>query len=232
MEMVKIQPTVMNMSAFKKGLSPFACTHCGAHSSKGMEIQMRKAHNAWVKNPALSCDCGELISVIDSKLTILPSSASLLDETNVKATTWFHATDVYNWLEEVSFDYGEEDEDMLRPYVHLGSKEAALELAKWKYLEGSNDGDEMFYLWQVTLNMEAILADSILEDNNDWFYEVTGDTREAMGADAVRYLNKWESAGSISLLADPRYLTMVRVDEVDSNNYFDVLEGKEISTAA
>ena len=78
------------------------------------------------------------------------------------------------------------------------------------------------------MNVEAVLADAILEDNNDWFYEVTDSARKTLGADAVRYLNKWESAGSISLLADPRYLTAVRVDEVDIDNYFDFVESKEL----
>lgn len=232
MEMVKIHPTVMKQSASNNGLSPFSCAHCGEHTSKLMETQMRSAHNARVDESPFRCACGESISVADSTLTVIPSSAPLLDDENVKSVTWFHATNVYNWLEEVSFDYGEEDEDMLRPYVHLGSKEAALELAKWKYLEENDDENDMFYLWQVTLNVEAVLADFVLEDNNDWFYEVTDSAREALGANAVRYLNKWESAGSLSLLADPRYLTAVRVDEVDIENYFDFVEGKELLVAA
>ena len=227
-----IRPTLMKQTAFDARLSPFACSHCGAHTSKLMETHMRCAHNAWVNGSPFRCACGESISVADSTLTIIPASAPLLTDENVKSITWFHATNVYNWLEEVSFDYGDEDEDMLRPYVHLGSKEAALELAKWKYLEENDDDNDMFYLWQVTLNVEAVLADVILEDNNDWFYEVTDSARKSLGADAVRYLNKWESAGSISLLADPRYLTAVRVDDVDIDNYFDFVEGKENLLAA
>lgn len=232
MEMVKIQPTLMKQEAFNDGLSPFACSHCGKHPTKGMEIQMRYSHNARVQGSPFHCACGKDMSVASSTLTILPPSAPLLSGETVKTVTWYHATNVYNWLEEVSFDYGDEDEDMLRPYVHLGSKEAALELAKWKYLEENDDDNDMFYLWQVTLNVEAVLSDAILEDNNDWFYEVTDSARKALGADAVRYLNKWESAGSLSLLADPRYLTAVRVDEVDIDNYFDFVEGKELAVAA
>lgn len=230
MEMVKIEPTLMTQRAFNDGLSPFACTRCGKYSTKGMEIQMRYSHNARVNSSPFLCACGKGISVEDSTLTIIPSSAPLLNDATVKNVTWFHATNVYNWLEEVSFEGEDGDEDS--PYVHLGSKEAALELAKWKYLEENDDDNDMFYLWQVTLNVEAVLADVILEDNNDWFYEVTDSARKALGADAVRYLNKWESAGSISLLADPRYLTAVRVDEVDIDNYFDFVEDKEPAAAA
>jgi hypothetical protein len=147
----------------------------------------------------------------------------------VKSIAWFHATNIYNWLEEINYT---DDEDENRPYVHLGSKEAALELAKWKYLEDPDGDNEMFYLWQVTLNVEALLADALLEDNNDWFYEVADSTRKTLGGDVIRYLNKWESAGSISLLADPRYLTAVRVDDVDIDNYFDFAEETEIFLAA
>lgn len=224
MEMTRISPTLMEQATFNDGLSPFACLHCGTHTTKTMETQMRSSHNAWVQGDPFTCVCGQSISVDKSALTIIPSSGPLLDEETVKAVTWFHATNVYNWLEEVSFDYGEDDDDMIRPYVHLGSKEASLELGKWKYLEENDDDDDMFYLWQVTLNVEAILGDGVLEDNNDWFYDVTESARKTLGADAIRYLNKWESAGSISLLADPRYLTAVKVDEVNISNFFDFAE--------
>lgn len=88
-------------------------------------------------------------------------------------------------------------------------------------MEENDNDDDMFYLWQVTLNIEAILSDAILEDHNDWLYDVDESGRKTLGADAIRYLNKWESAGSISLLVDPRYLTAVRVDEVGIDNFFD-----------
>lgn len=220
--MVKIRPTVMNQTAADANLSPFACSHCGEHQTKSTEIHMRYSHNARVQGAPFSCSCGKGVSIEASTLTVIPSSAPLLDDVTVKTITWFHATNIYNWLEEVSFDYGEDDDDMLRPYVHLGSKEAALELGKWKYLEDNDD--DMFYLWQVTLNVEAVLSDAIVDDKNDWFYEVTASARKALGADAVRYLNKWESAGSISLLVDPRYITAVRVDDVNIDNFFDFAE--------
>ena len=222
MEKVEINPQPMSQAAFDKNLSPFACVHCGAHSTKQMEIQMRKSHNAWVQGSPFTCDnCGNSISIIESSLTVLPSSVPMLEKDNIKTTTWFHATNIYNWLEEVSFDYGDEDDDMIRPYVHVGSKDAALELGKWKYLEENDNDDDMFYLWEVTLNVEAILADGILEDRDEWLDEVTDTARKALGADAIRYLNKWESSGSISLLVDPRYLTAVRVDEVGIDTFFD-----------
>lgn len=223
MELVKIHPTLMTQEAFAADLSPFACAHCGKHSTKSIETHMRYAHNALYghRHEPFICACGMNISIADNTLTIIPSSATLLNDETAKSITWFHATNIYNWLEEINF---QDDEDTQRPYVHLGSKEAALELAKWKYLEDNDDDDDTFYLWQVTLNVEAVLAGSVLEDNNDWFYEVNDATRKALGADAVRYLNKWESAGSISLLADPRYLTAVRVDDVTIDNFFDFAE--------
>ena len=223
MELVEIHPTLMTQEAFSADLSPFACSHCGKHSTKSMETHMRYAHNALYghQHEPFLCACGRTISIADSTLTVTPSSAPLLNDETAKNITWFHATNIYNWLEEISF---RDDENTQRPYVHLGAKAAALELAQWKYLEDNDDDNDSFYLWQVTLNVEAILADGLLEDHNDWFYEVTDSTRKALGADAVRYLNKWESAGSISLLADPRYLTAVRVDDVTVDNFFDFAE--------
>lgn len=219
--MVEINPALMSQAAFDNALSPFACAHCGTHSTKNTEIQMRYSHNAWVQGSPFTCECGKSMSISECNLTVLPSSAPMLDKEIAKTATWFHATNIYNWLDEVSFDYGDEDDDMIRPYVHVGSKDAALELGKWKYLEENDDDDDMFYLWEVTLNVEAILADGVLEDHNDWLYEVIDSARKTLGADAIRYLNKWESAGSISLLVDPRYLTAVRVDEVGIDTFFD-----------
>lgn len=226
MDMTKITPRQMDQMAHESNLSPFVCVRCNAHIDKRLELQIRREHNAFFGEKSARCSCGAGISVEESLLTVVPSSSPMINARTAKNTTWFHATNIYNWLEEVTMI------DECRPYVHLGTKEAALELAKWKYLEDNDDDNPIFYLWEVTITDGAVLSDAILEDDNDWFYEVTDSTRNAIDGDVVRYLNKWESVGSISLLADPRHISSVRVHYVDIDNYFDFVEGNPNLLAA
>lgn len=93
------------------------------------------------------------------------------------------------------------------PFVHVGTRESAaiLMLDKYEYNE------DFIYLYEVTLTEDATLNSEVFADMNDW-PELVED--HLLDGDACRYVNRWEGAGSISLLVDPRKLRMECVDVI------------------
>lgn len=202
-------PELMPQSPFDAGRSAFRCGECGNHIAKRNE----RLSSYWKETPVLACDtCGEDRS---GTITVIPTSAHLLQPDAVKATTWYHATYVEDWFEKVSTGHGMKREAGDFLYIHVGSQEASRDLAESKYFNHP-EPDERIMLHQLKVKTDAVLAHPILNDIETWwdYSSVTEETRKVIGGDAVRYLNRWESPGSISLLVDARQLELVSVEEL------------------
>lgn len=206
-----ISPELMPQSAFNKGLSPFRCDACGTHISKKSEADSP----TWREIPELECDlCGELRQ---GSITVIPDSVPLLQSDVARDTVWFHATYVEDWFKKVSTGHGMEHEAGDFLYVHVGSEDAAKDIANYKYFDGYSFTDELpVMLYQVKLKANTELSSRVVNDDETWrdFHSVVDGSKEAIGGDAVRYLNRWESPGSISLLVDARQLELVSVQEL------------------
>lgn len=202
-------PELMSQSAFDWGRSAFRCGKCGNHIAKGNE----RLSSYWLPEVVVACDiCGDAQK---GTITVVPSSAHLLQPDAVKETVWYHATYVEDWFEKVSTGHGMKREAADFLYIHVGSEEASRDLAGSKYFTHP-EPDERIMLHQLKLKADAVLADSILNDIETWwdYSSVTEETRKAIGGDVVRYLNRWEAPGSISLLVDARQLELVSVEEL------------------
>lgn len=134
-------------------------------------------------------------------LRVADEAKKLLNKRTVKKQTWFHATYMEDWATEII-----SSENAAGLVVHLGTKDAAKERAADTLME-----DE-YYLYEVTLNSDVIVSDSIMSDDNHWpelMSEVHGDDHpEFQGADAVRYVNRYEAPGSISLAVNANLITV------------------------
>lgn len=192
-----VTPRVMDPM---KDESVFACPSCSVTLDKEEELRLRE----WDVSP---CKCGHELSLEDeeSALLVLPESAPLLEKEEVTQRSWFHATYNQNWLEEVSES---------AVYVHVGSRDSALERAATLYFKKNFRKPGQFFLWEVTVKQETVIADDVMRDDSDWYYKVTSCTEKHLGGDAQRYLNKFESPGSISMLIDPRLIEVVKVTEI------------------
>jgi hypothetical protein len=207
-----ICPELMPVEAAAVGFSAFRCDNCGTHITKKNESDSP----IWHEIPLVECDLCEG-DVQQGSITVTPSSAHLLQADAVKDTIWYHATYVDDWFGKISTGHGMEREAGDFLYIHVGSEEAARDIARHKYFDGYGDDLEVF-LYQVKLKADAVLSSRVVSDDETWrdFYSVTDETGAAMGGDAVRYLNRWESPGSISLLVDASQLEFVAVSKLDN----------------
>ena len=133
-------------------------------------------------------------------LHIAAHAKKFLNKKVVTKQTWFHSTFMEDWATAI---VSSENEGGL--VVHLGTREAAKERATDTLM------DE-YYLYEVTLNSDVVVSDSIMEDDNYWpdrMNEVQGDDHaEFQGVDAVRYVNRYEAPGSISLAINANRITV------------------------
>jgi hypothetical protein len=210
-------PEVMPQGVIDAGLSPFRCDRCGQHVTE----EVVRFSRIWYEEPLLKCTTCE-DGFQKGSVTVVPSSAFLLDVENVRKTSWFHATCVDDWFEKVSSGHGMEKETGDFLYIHVGSEEAARDIAEDKYFRNPRDG-ERISLYELRLVTDLALSPLILNDGETWwdYSSVTAETRAAVGGDAARYLNRWESPGSISLLIDARKLELVSVREIHSRGALD-----------
>lgn len=205
-----IYPDLMPMESAAVGFSAFRCDNCGTHITKQQEMDSP----IWHEVPLVECSLCEG-EVQPGSVTVIPSSAHLLQVDAVKDTVWYHATYVDNWFEKISTGQGMEQEDGDFLYIHVGCEQASRDIALHKYFSAYGEDLDVF-LYQVKLKANTELSSRVVNDNETWrdFTSVTDETRAAIGGDAVRYLNRWESPGSISLLVDARQLEFVSVSQL------------------
>jgi hypothetical protein len=216
METLKIiHPDLMPFEAVEAELSPYRCDNCGTHITQQDEWFSR--YWTWYEEPYIECgNCG---GSHDGSITVIPSSAHLLSQEEVRNTIWYHTTSVENWFQKVSTGHGMEDAVGEFLYVHVGIEDAARHVAQYKYFNHLEKERVMMY--QVRLKTDAVLSPHVVHDNETWgdFNSVTDETREVIGGDAIRYLNRCESAGSISLLVDARQLELVGVEQIHNPRF-------------
>lgn len=182
-----------------KDETDFACPKC----SKTLSREEGKRLDDWDSFP---CQCGYTLNLFDTEIEVLvqPKDASLLDKSEVRQRTWFHSTSSPDWLEQVT---------AAGKYAHVGSLEAATDRATVKS-QNKDANEQKTYLWELRVKPEAVIAGDLMRDDSDWLETVSPCSKDHLGGDVQRYINKFESAGSISLLIDPRQMEAVRVTEL------------------
>jgi len=119
-----------------------------------------------------------------------PTYAAIVDE-NIPKMIWYHYTDRKNWAEEILSDYD-------RPkFVHLGGEQAAADRGL-SYLSGDRQG----YMYAVEVTDIDGLDPNIFDDDGSDF--VPRDDSQI-----VRYRNRYEDTGSISLAVNPSKVRII-----------------------
>lgn len=169
------------------GFSGLMCVECGDYLSWD-------EYNAIESEVTFRCFRGCGSSRQDFDTSVLLEDARFFDISEIRRVSWFHATTSSKWLES-TLEAAEVNEDFM---VHVGTLEAAQERRESidKYLDHS-------FIYEVVLNDWATISEEVYEDQNDW-----RDAFEYGGFDVVRYLNRWEFPGSVSLLVRPSVLEM------------------------
>lgn len=205
MVLTRITPRLMSEKAHQSKASAFACSKCGTHTTKEHETEIIR--DGFPRDMECTvCGTYEEIAV-----TVNPASAHLMNEPAARSMVWYHATHVEDWYRKVSTGEKMEAGEFL--FVHVGTEEAALDIAITKYFQYNL---KKVYMYKVTLKDSASLAGHIVDDDTFWEdFEIADPTSlKAATADAVRYLNRWESPGSISMLVNASALELVSVETI------------------
>lgn len=182
----------------------FQCSHCLQWATQsGWEKWLTKPHHPFI------CACGKTLA--GGGGTINPSTTNLgvrendyhmyLSGDTIHDQKWYHATQRKNWLKNIRVESG-------KPpfYPHVGSLETVQEFILQRELGVSYVGiGGSWILYEVSINEDATLqtgpacGDEV--DEGGWARRMRRERK-----DVVRYVNLYESPGSISLVARPSAL--------------------------
>ena len=181
-------------------LSNLICPRCHYHLTKQDEDAILYR---WYSVDCKSCDLHMDAYMNVPDVVLDRSCYSLKSVGTAKANTWWHYTSSSeNWLNEV-IDAG--------VWVHIGTKESALAMKRIRYITDAQVETRMF---RLKIDPSIIMSHVIYRDDNSWPVdlwdtEMVDQPRIGRGVSAIRYVNKYESPGQISLMIDPRFLLTV-----------------------
>lgn len=183
-------------------MSTFYCFDCHRRLPKS---------DAYEKaNWKVMCDCGHYAQDGLTGVTLKPGAEKYFNKQAVRDDEWYHYTSHEAWESFLN-----EDNDEAR-VVHLGTKEAAL--------DRQNHTDRAVgKLYKVRLKPEAEIADEVLEDDpynqeDAPLVREGGIQKGILVSGVTRYMNYYEDPGSVSLVANPRLLEIVEVQDYDEKS--------------
>lgn len=173
---------------------PYACPRC---ESLLTATQVKKIDEWLGSQTCRSCGKKEL-DLYTVKVLVLPSCERFFIDEAVFKTQWHHSTHLKNWHTAVLTSPD-------KPTVHLGTHAAAEARAR-----DNKDRPiwEIRYRFVVKINKDATIDPEVHEDMDEWY-----ESWELYPYDITRYVNRFETPGSVSLLANPNVLTVVRAFE-------------------
>ena len=161
------------------------CPHCKKRVSK----DTRDILNMMIP---VRCSCGDRFSIYEADIPVLRRCTDLLTDTSkIFTRRWYHGTSLDDWHNGVLLA-------RRVPLVHIGTRYAALERGK---------SLSRLFLYTIKVDAGATVHPKIFPDYNDLDGAV--DAHWYDGYDAIRYINRWESPGSISLLINPNLITVL-----------------------
>ena len=167
--------------------STLACSVCNMYLSKYQEDKFRCEYFADCRS------CGARLNPVDLNVHVKPSSAKFLRVDNVRSSYWYHATYVEDWANEVPSDLA----------LHIGTWQSANR--RWMDV---NSGGQKFHdgnMYKLKLKPGVpILRSVVLDDHLDDTY-----IGSEHAGKVVRYVNMFESTGSISLIVRREHFDVI-----------------------
>jgi hypothetical protein len=196
------------------------CEHCGGVTPLSASTYYREqGHSARIKCKHCPTD----IHYGPNALALRDAGDPVLNDQVALDTAWYHTSTHSRWPPSgqrmtpagtALLRHGTSDDaaDSVRERLenkalHVGTYEAAIESMLRKMRDEDMAG-ERFWLYRVELRRKVTIE---LGYRNETFEEVAQITQAELGDfGAIRYLNTWESPGSISLAVHPRSLAAVQ----------------------
>jgi len=184
------------------GFSGRACPACHKYFT---DSEISSLADSVIGN--ISCnECGFLSTPESSSVSVRHEDRALLDDKTVFDRTWYHATNSKNWYRNII-------NSREVPLVHLGNLDAAISRQSHisNYLTNGS-----WFIFELGIKPTAKISPFVLDDHNDdaprnglknkkfmtMGYQLNGVTR---------YVNRYESEGCISILANPASLELISV---------------------
>jgi len=143
-------------------------------------------------------------------LEVTADTAHLLDDAEASTAAWFHATKDPNWMDSLNKSASVSAGSVI---VHVGVKEAALARIKDVLWMARLGGPQEYFLYEVRLRGSAQLLSEVVDDENEWPSRSNAFENRYGAGDAIRYVNRWETPGSVSLLVDAAAIEVVKVSK-------------------
>jgi len=196
------------------------CEHCGGVTPLSASTYYREqSHSAHIKCAHCPCD----IHYGPLAMALRDAGDPVLDDQVAVGVAWYHTSTDSCWptrsrkmapaeiaflrhmvLDDAAERVRERHENQA---LHLGTYQAAVESMLRKMRDEGMAG-ERFLLYRVALRRDVTIEPGY---RNETLAEVSQITQAELGGlGAIRYLNTWESPGSISLAVHPRSLAAVQ----------------------
>lgn len=178
--------------ALSPGRSALYCPKCETHLSKYKERDFLSEYD-------VTCSkCGNRMSEYDIAVSVIPTSEKFLRVGAVRESLWYHSTSRENWHDNVPDDVP----------IYLGTRAAAKARRSHTRTELR---DEEAFLYTLKLKRNVPILRSVTADDylNDHY------TYPKYAHQVVRYVNMFESVGSISLITRRDHFEIVKCVPAD-----------------
>lgn len=196
------------------------CGHCGGVTPLTADTYHRERDSARIK----CAHCPHNIHYGPYVMTLREVHDPVLDDEEALSVAWYHTSTHAGWPphgrpltpQEVGFLSRVVPDDVAESVrerhenqsLHLGTYEAAIE-SMLRRMRDEDQGGAQFWLYRVALRRGSVMIEPGYR--NESMEDISQITQEELGDwGAIRYLNTWESPGSISLAVHPRSLAAVQ----------------------
>lgn len=196
----------------------------------GVEDLSAVDYEAEINEAHMPCShCGGSIHFGRGVAALRDLNDSALENEQLNRLAWYHTSTSLDWP---SLTYEEQQRERLRDIrlvtdeqiamlsglaLHVGTYEAAIEnvLRRMKY---QNDRDSRFFLYRVALDLDPTRVETGYRDENEQrAVRLSKAELRDEGLQAVRYLNVYESPGSLSLAVTADAIAAVQVVDLDGH---------------
>lgn len=195
----------------------------------------------WQSSPdamAPCSGCGDEYHFGPAVIDLRDPEDPTLDDQKLPELAWYHTTNDPGWPGK-SKPAPERDldslrlqgftEDRLRRYshrratqaLHVGTYEAAIE-SMLRRMRNQGGQDSEFYLHRVRLRQDVRIEDGWRDENNAAAAAVTQADLANHGVEVIRYLNAYESIGSLSLAVVPEAIASTQSIRLPIQNHIEL----------
>jgi predicted RNA-binding Zn-ribbon protein involved in translation (DUF1610 family) len=214
-----------------EGYTGYGCPFCGTfYTAAQRDFQQSNNYQPCY-------ECGEDFDCESSLIGVTQEAVKFFDDDTVRETEWYHATIRENWHEGAvqGRNVNDEFDERFSTIVHLGTLEAAMTRIQFFSLHNSKSGLPTNFQWiihKVKLDSDvpihaAVMDDDVIDEPKFVFQAQRSQNYESNGA--TRYVNRFESEGSISLAVNANKMTVTDTYKMNPDGTFDGIDDSEVT---